>query len=100
MQKHSMSPRHSFWEFTDNYVELVKERAYGETDGVDSTSARAIPFLALDTLLRLFAPFLPFTTEETWSWFNSGSVHTESWPEVGELSPSSPNFSQLARHRT
>jgi len=82
-----------FWDFTDNYVELVKERAYGETDGVNSTSAQNALYLALTTLLRLFAPFLPFTTEETWSWFNNGSVHTESWPKVSELSPTSPNFS-------
>jgi len=82
-----------FWDFTDNYVELVKERAYGETEGVDSTSAQNALYIALTTLLRLFAPFLPFTTEETWSWFNHGSVHTESWPEVHELSPARPGFS-------
>ena len=74
-----------FWEFTDDYVELVKERAYGETEGVNAQSARATLLVTLDTLLRLFAPFLPFTTEETWSWFNNDSIHTSHWPDSAAL---------------
>ena len=70
-----------FWEFTDDYVELVKERAYGEKPDLNSKSAQASLFISLTTLLRLFAPFLPFTTEETWSWFNESSVHKQSFPE-------------------
>ena len=70
-----------FWSFTDDYVELVKERAYGESDGVNTQSARSALYVALSTQLRLFAPFLPFTTEETWSWFNDSSVHAQEWPE-------------------
>jgi valyl-tRNA synthetase len=70
-----------FWSFTDDYVELVKERAYGESDGVNTQSARSALYVALTTQLRLFAPFLPFTTEETWSWFNDSSVHAQAWPE-------------------
>jgi valyl-tRNA synthetase len=74
-----------FWEFTDDYVELVKERAYGESEGVNTQSARATLLVTLDTILRLFAPFLPFTTEETWSWFNEDSIHISGWPESETL---------------
>ncbi|WJM17236.1 valine--tRNA ligase [Microbacterium arborescens] len=73
-----------FWTFCDDYLELVKERAYDRSDEGQASAALALR-LALSSLLRLLAPVLAFAAEEAWSWFEEGSVHTASWPEASGI---------------
>ena len=87
-----------FWTFCDDYLELVKERAYnrdGAWDEASAASARAALAIVIDNVVRLLAPYLPFVTEEVWSWYREGSVHVAPWPVSSDLAGAQGDSSVL-----
>ena len=81
-----------FWNlFTDNYLELVKNRARQNEDPDEQTSAVATLRLTLSVILRLFAPIVPVIADEVWSWSFAketgySSIHLSKWPTKEEIS--------------
>jgi valyl-tRNA synthetase len=75
----------AFWSFCDDYLELVKIRAYGDVTTSPTRSALATLAISLSVFQRLLAPILPFATEEAWRWWHEGSIHHAPWPRVEEL---------------
>ena len=86
-----------FWWFCDYYLELVKGRRYGEQNRAGAGSANRALLVALSIITRLFAPFLPFVTDETWSWWQEGSIHRAPWPTGSELTEFIGDMSVPAR---
>ncbi|MEM9487729.1 MAG: class I tRNA ligase family protein, partial [Myxococcota bacterium] len=87
-----------FWSgFTDTYLELAKARARGDFgDPAGQGSAVATLRLGLNILLRLFAPILPYITEEIWSWVfaeetGQASIHRAPWPSPADLTAPAPD---------
>ncbi|GAA3758016.1 valyl-tRNA synthetase [Spinactinospora alkalitolerans] len=79
-----------FWEFCDDYLELVKARAY-DAESTAGASARSALLIALSALHRLFAPFVPFVADEVWSWWQEESVHAAAWPDAAEFRTAAGN---------
>jgi valyl-tRNA synthetase len=91
-----------FWDFCDNYLELAKARRYGDFGEAGAASANSAMLIALSHLNRLLAPFLPFVTEEVWSWWQQGSVHAAAWPDARDITAVLPEhgaeaFTQYSR---
>jgi valyl-tRNA synthetase len=87
-----------FWTFTDDYLELVKERAYGQGDFTEQEKGSAVIALrqALGVIVRLFAPFIPFAAEEVWSWWQDATIHKSAWPIPEEIAGEDSGLMVLA----
>ncbi|MEO7019121.1 MAG: valine--tRNA ligase [Ktedonobacteraceae bacterium] len=75
-----------FWgDLADNYLEMCKERLYGAASPLQE-GARYTLYNALLSTLKLFAPFLPYVTEEIYRGLfaaheSQSSIHLTRWPE-------------------
>lgn len=77
-----------FWtELADNYLEMAKQRLYDETEATHAAACFTLQNVQF-TVLKLFAPFLPYVTEEIYQYIGEqgigerGSIHRQPWPEA------------------
>jgi valyl-tRNA synthetase len=85
-----------FWQsFTDTYLELAKNRAKGlggVSEGQRNSAVTSLR-LGLNVILRLFAPMLPYITEEVWSW---AFAKETDWPEIHKAAwPGKADFQEI-----
>jgi len=79
-----------FWkDFCDNYLEIVKNRIYNGK-GDEKLSAQYTLYKTLLTILKLFAPIMPYITEEIYQTHfkkaeKDKSIHISNWPEVEKI---------------
>jgi len=77
-----------FWHiFCDNYLEFIKHRLYGNPNSTSAKTAKKVLYILLINILKLYAPFLPFITEEIYqSYFRkiekTKSIHLSHWPKA------------------
>ena len=85
-----------FWNmFCDNYLEIVKKRVY-QGNGDKKLSAEYTLYQSLLILLKMFAPFVPFVTEEVYQNYfkrfeKEKSIHVCAWPKFDEKKQNSPD---------
>jgi len=87
-----LTERFFFDDFADNYIEIVKKRIYNET-GDKKISAQYTLKKSLLIILKLFAPIIPFITEEIYQTYykEEESIHITSWPEH-KIENTIPNY--------
>lgn len=84
----------SFWQFCNDYIEIVKVRAYQESRSGMSKSAISTLQFSINVFVRLFAPYMPYVTEEIWSSLrkSQSSIHQSAWPDINEFPKSQSSF--------
>ncbi len=79
-------------EFCDRYIELVKARALGQNHTWKKSAQITLHF-CISSILKLFAPFFPYVTEELFAYFDKSgaSIHAKGqWPSLnGKLTKAS-----------